>query len=677
MSCDLLSHALFDTDHRCVRRTRRAGILALCAAWFAVALLGTVPSAFAQDSASVEDSSAVDSVLAGSVAADRAALVERLEERYEVLSLRRGGFVLEPREKKVGFRAIEIAPGRVWVDGVEVDEDDLRRFVDGDASLILELTLAPEGMEPPRPPLPRPPLPRPPSPGSVDLDAIEEEVERALEEVDAQRIRELEVLEDARRRARDELRRAREREREVRDEIRETMRDGLREGMRDGMRRGDAKVAISSSVAVEADEIVDEVVVIMGSADIEGAVEGDATVVLGSMEVAGQVDGDVTVVLGDLSLEEGTRIDGDVTLVGGTLSRGPDVDVRGQISNVDFGEVIDWSDIEWDLSDGDRHRSAGGWSEFAWRDLFYYLFELGFVAMLLFCTLFLAEPASRRVAARVRLEPWKAGLVGLLLQVATVLLTLLLTISCIGIPLVLLLAVAVAIFFLLGLAGVVLVLGDWLRERFSMRSAGAYTVALMGLVLVYGWMILGELLSWLPWPLRLIIVLTMIFGFLVKYCAWTIGLGAAALEQFAPLGGSGGAAAAGILPPTPPPTPPADEWTPRDASDPAFDPESIDPQESADAADPAWREEEWTPLPTREVDDQEWDTAGTESSEEFDEGWDEDPDAEAPRDNDLESGEPLDDERLDDEPRDEGPGTDALDDDLPDGDAPDDDTARR
>jgi len=122
---------------------------------------------------------------------------------------------------------------------------------------------------------------------------------------------------------------------------------------------------------------------------------------------------------------------------------------------------------------------------------------------------------------------------------ALFLVVILLAISIVGIPLLLVvppaLGVLLVVYFVLGLAGVARCAGEWGVQRFDLRGDGPYVLLTIGLLVIYGWSILAELFAMTPWPIRISAYLLAILGFVLKYIAWTAGLGAAVLDHFSPI----------------------------------------------------------------------------------------------------------------------------------------------
>ena len=110
-----------------------------------------------------------------------------------------------------------------------------------------------------------------------------------------------------------------------------------------GPRNGEV-VKINRDFTLKSGENAELIVVIGGSAKVEGSVNDVVVCILGDVEVNGEVGGDVISVLGNVKLGEGARIGGDVISVGGKIETAPGAEIRGQKNEVDFtmGDV-DWT----------------------------------------------------------------------------------------------------------------------------------------------------------------------------------------------------------------------------------------------------------------------------------------------------------------------------------------------
>jgi cytoskeletal protein CcmA (bactofilin family) len=108
-------------------------------------------------------------------------------------------------------------------------------------------------------------------------------------------------------------------------------------------RHGKDRVVTGSSIIVGKDEVVGDLVVFGGSADVLGQVSGDVSVFAGSVHVreGGRVLGDVATFGGSVALDRGARVDGDLSVVGGSVKRDEGAIVGGQSVESGAGEDDD------------------------------------------------------------------------------------------------------------------------------------------------------------------------------------------------------------------------------------------------------------------------------------------------------------------------------------------------
>lgn len=389
--------------------------------------------------------------------------LDSLRDEFRVIETRQG-WALQPRQDTDDYGLIEIRGGQVLIDGREVEEEELRRYVDEWADAIVRI---------------------------AGGEGTDDEIREAPEEVEE----------------------------------------------RPRRRHRDSQVSFGSSLRVKHDEVVEEVVLIGGNLEVEGDIDGDATVLLGDAEVKGRIDGSLTVIGGTVLLREGSYIDGDLVSVGGRVRRESGAEVDGELTQVAFGD-IDLDGIDVDFGTPRFNLFSGSVFNIVTKSI-----TAGLVLLVIFITYFVAPARTRRIAHRAREEPWKSGAVGLIIEVLfaplLLLVSVLLAVSIVGIPLLLvvppLLALMLAVYFILGLTGVSLWAGEWTADRFDLRNLGPYAFLIFGLVLIYGWSIIGEALSFGPLPIRITAFILLFFGFVVKYVGWTVGLGAAVLDQFSPI----------------------------------------------------------------------------------------------------------------------------------------------
>jgi hypothetical protein len=281
-------------------------------------------------------------------------------------------------------------------------------------------------------------------------------------------------------------------------------------------RRREDIVRIGGSVSVDSDEYV----------------RGDVVVIGGSASINGEVDGEVVVVGGSARFGPEADVHGDTTVVGGGLSRDAGAVIRGAIHEVGFG------DIPWRGEWGRR----GSWD---WMDGIYpvarltgTLVRITLLFLLTTLVLFVAKAPVEQIADRVAADPVKSWFVGFLAEMlfipVLIMTAVVLAISIIGIPLLVLLPVAVVallVVMLVGFTGVAYHIGRLLQDKVDGLRTRPYAATLAGILLIVSPVLLARLvgltgdLGFVMWPIAAV-------GFLLEYSVWTAGLGAAALARF-------------------------------------------------------------------------------------------------------------------------------------------------
>lgn len=273
------------------------------------------------------------------------------------------------------------------------------------------------------------------------------------------------------------------------DEVKERVREKMKQVRRSSRGSRDV-VARGRSLEVKEGETVDSAVVYGGNLVVRGNVEDDAVVFGGNLEVTGHVEGDVHAFGGNVVLGPGASVEGDVSSFGGEVLKQEGARVEGStesfgganIGRMVAGEIKEnikqsrrqaSSDEEHDEEHEDR--DGGGFAGFLLT--FAMLFGMGFLGQLFF-------PARmKELGAEVRAQPVKNGVVGLLGALALIPTLLVLTVTIIGIPLVLALLVVVPLVTAMGFAAVASELGARLPIP-SSRKTQAMVLALGLLILL-------------------------------------------------------------------------------------------------------------------------------------------------------------------------------------------------
>lgn len=288
----------------------------------------------------------------------------------------------------------------------------------------------------------------------------------------------------------------------------------------------DDRVSFGNSIHLDEGETANEVVCIGCSVVIEGETSGDTVAVGGSVRVTGRVGGNAVAVGGGLKVEDGGVIEGDGVSVGGSVQTEEGGSILGQRSSVGVGGWGDgWMSPFAVFSDVGKFVTA--------------IFRTGVLTLLAVLCLYLMRPAVERVSRRVTLEPWKAVLAGLLVQLfffpVLIIVVIVLAVSVIGIPLLALVPVALLAFVigsLLGFVAVAREVGRWVERRTSGRFSSEILTVVIGVLLIQAVSLVGRLVS-LPGGVLAAVGFSIVaLGFFIKYVAWTAGMGAMTLVAF-------------------------------------------------------------------------------------------------------------------------------------------------
>lgn len=365
---------------------------------------------------------------------------------------------------------------------------------------------------------------------------------------------------------------------------------------------GDDRVSFGRSIEIGPEETTGDAVCIGCSITVLGAVEGDAVAVGGTVHVegGGHVSGNTVGVGGKVRLDSGATVEGDAVAVGGTVQIEDGATVEGQRSSVGWGGGYK------------DHKSNGldvGWpfafdSDFG--ELFWGFLRAAFLLMLCCIAALVARGPVEHTSRRLVEEPWKAVFAGLLTQLlffpVLLFVTVILAVSIIGIPLLILVPVAVfalLVATLLGFAAVAQSLGRWAGERFGWHLAEPFAPVIVGVAMIQGVTILARILGLPGGFLGLIAFTLLALGFFLKYVAWTMGLGAMTLSLLArdwrrPAAGpdrpgrtvsvEAPRVQSGVLssppPPVPAEVPPAGEFSPEEGESTAAVPAAAEPESS-------------------------------------------------------------------------------------------------
>ncbi len=283
-------------------------------------------------------------------------------------------------------------------------------------------------------------------------------------------------------------------------------------------RRTGAVVRFGGNVTVASDEVV----------------AGDIAVIGGSADIDGEVTGDVAVVGGSLTLGPHATVQGDVAVVGGRFTRDPGATIGGDVSDVGIGDAFRG------MRDDFRPRfswwrgySLGPFVGFAGTFI-----RVALIMLLAGIVLLVARAPVEQIADRAAAEPLKSWAVGVLAELlftpVLVLIVVVLAVSIIGIPLLLLVPVAIVAFVLVclvGFTGVAYHVGRLIKGRFEQIQNRPYLSTIAGIVVIVSPLLVARVIG-LMGGLGFVAAIFVVAGFMLEYVAWTTGLGAAALVRF-------------------------------------------------------------------------------------------------------------------------------------------------
>ena len=279
-----------------------------------------------------------------------------------------------------------------------------------------------------------------------------------------------------------------------------------------------ARIGLGKSIHIPVDEEVAEAVVVVG----------------GSARIDGRVRDGVVVVGGNLTFGPRSDVRGEVVVVGGRVHRETGAQVRARVSEITFGEWSSWT--------------VGGISmpvvEFGnfgrWVTLVGTVFRIAFLALAMALFVLVARRPVARIGRSAAAEPGRAFALGLVAEIlflpVLIIVTVSLVITIIGIPLaVILLPAAIIagfIAFLLGFTALTCRFGEWIEDRMGWRTDSAILAMSIGLVLIVTPTIVARLIGVAPEPMRWAAFGMLAFGLVLEFIVWTIGLGATLMTGF-------------------------------------------------------------------------------------------------------------------------------------------------
>jgi len=238
------------------------------------------------------------------------------------------------------------------------------------------------------------------------------------------------------------------------------------------------------------DELNGDLVIFGGSVELEqdSVVDGDVLLFGGNAEIYGEIRGDLALLGGNANLGSSAVITGDVATLGGNVHRAEGAVVEGDFISSDgvaFPFSFDLPNIP-NFRDSVRVQPFGGGSIGPFfspvTSILWFVFRsLLIAALAVLVVLFWPQPTRRTGSAAVA-QPIVSGGLGCLTFIVVPILSVLLTITIIGLPLAFLALIALVVAVVFGWIAVGMEVGRRLTEAFNWElhpaaSAGIGTLA--------------------------------------------------------------------------------------------------------------------------------------------------------------------------------------------------------
>ena len=231
---------------------------------------------------------------------------------------------------------------------------------------------------------------------------------------------------------------------------------------------GDGKTVWGSDLTVtSADHICGNVNVYGGNATIDGSVAGNVTVVGGDATVNGAINGNVTAIGGNIALGAEADVGGNVDALGGDIQKAPTALVGG---NIEHGFTVH----------GITPLSWPGFTRgfvLRWWDIIFWGLASAVIAMIF-------PRQLRNVRSVVRREPVMSFAAGIGALIVGIVGALLLFITCVGIPVALVLGVAMWAAWVVGTVAIGLWIGEGLLRLGGAADRPPVLASVLGVLLL-------------------------------------------------------------------------------------------------------------------------------------------------------------------------------------------------
>lgn len=236
------------------------------------------------------------------------------------------------------------------------------------------------------------------------------------------------------------------------------------------------KVTIFNNIKIpEGTTVNGDAVAIFGNITVNGSLSGDVVAIFGNVSVIGSVEGDAVAIFGKISVEDGATIRGDAVGIAGGVEKSPGALITGEIAD---------ADITFDI-----RANRGLIPRISYGDMIslFAIYALSCLALLI------APDRIRHMSEESRLKPGRRFGIGfavmLLFIPASVILSVFLAITLIGIIFIPIIYIVFALLVSVGMIAVEVAIGHritgHLEGRYSM-----YIYLLVGVIIVYAFRVI-------------------------------------------------------------------------------------------------------------------------------------------------------------------------------------------
>lgn len=301
-----------------------------------------------------------------------------------------------------------------------------------------------------------------------------------------------------------------------------------------------SKSAVGEDLHISRGEVVQgDATVTDGDVTVDGEVRGNVVVVQGNAYINGKVAGDVSAMRGDVQLGAGSSVTGNVlVLAGGKVEREPGASIGGEISTVDFPllPLNSFAGMPSTPGQPDLHseRLGGVFDVFGRAATLVLVLGMGLLLAVFVLAFALVVPQRLQVSsATLEAAPGPSIAVGLivalLLWPVFGLVSMVLTLTIVGIVLVPVVGIAVALALVFGLANVSLWLGRRVYESVRQETRPLTGPQRTMLETLLG---LGVVLAATLFPTLLLPGWISSLLWMLVYLAACLGLGAGVMSRF-------------------------------------------------------------------------------------------------------------------------------------------------